>query len=426
MTIRKDQDIIIEKLDILSKQGYGVNQACKELGITFYFYKRYTPQYIKDRLKENGYSKSDEEKEKYRQAAIKREASKTEEQKQEISKKLIKARAEYNANVTPEEKERNRLHCIEISKNYHANVTEEEKKITNQKKSEAKKLWHQTRPEEVEQERREKLRQAAIEQQKNMTPEQRELISAKQSVSQLDRYANMTLEERESFIQSIKDSKQNMSQEDYDAMCQHISDSWKNKSEEDLSIISQKHKDNWTSERREQYSKQQAEREANKTPEEKQEISKKLSKSIKKSFTPERRQRQSEIATNRILDPTNLFGSGQGIYAEYKNTGIMMRSSWERKFADQLDTLGIIWKYEKSISYNKNDTIYTCLPDFYLPEINTIIEIRPINFLHRGGLIEKVINLRKLGYRTIICTEKNWDKVLNKLCYLIKDMRYCS
>lgn len=416
MTIRKDRDIIIEKLDILSKQGYGVNQACKELSITFYFYKRYTPEDIKDRLCKNGWKKSEDTKEKMSKAAIKREANKTEEQKQEISKKLIKARAEYNANVTPEEKERNRLHCIEISKNYHANVTEEEKKIINQKKSEAKKLWHQTRPEEVEQERREKLRQAAIKQQKNMTPEQRELISAKQSASQLDRYANMTLEEREYFIQSIKDSKQNMSQEDYDAMCNHLKEAWTNKSEEELKEFSQKLKDSWTEERRGQYSKQQTEREANKTPEEKQEISKKISKAIKKSYTPERRQRASEIAAQKAIDPNNLFGSGQGIYAEYKNTGIYMRSGWERKFAEQLDTLGIIWKYEKSISYKKNDTIYTCLPDFYFPEINTIIEIRPTNFLHRGGLVNKVRSLRKLGYCVLICTEKNWDSIINKLC----------
>jgi len=426
MTIRKDQDIIIEKLDILSKQGYGVNQACKELGITFYFYKRYTPQEVKDRLCENGWKKSEDTKEKMSKAAVKREATMSLERKVSKGKKISKARIEYYANLTDEEWELlKQKNSISVKRAWE-NKTIEEKKITNQKKSEAKKLWHQTRPEEVEQARREKLRQAAIEQQKNMTPEQKLEISNKISSSHLDRYANMTPEEREFLTQAIKDGQQNMSQEDYDDMCKHISDSWKNKTEEDLAKISQQRKDRWTPELKEQYSKQQAEREANKTPEEKQEISKKLSKSIKKSYTPERRQRASEIATQKALDPTNLFGSGQGIYAEYKNTSIMMRSSWERKFADQLDTLGIIWEYEKSISYNKNDTIYTCLPDFYLPEINTIIEIRPINFLHRGGLIEKVINLRKLGYRTIICTEKNWDKVLNKLCYLIKDMRYCA
>lgn len=47
--------------------------------------------------------------------------------------------------------------------------------------------------------------------------------------------------------------------------------------------------------------------------------------------------------TNKAL---NKFGIGRGSYKEYKNTNIMMGSSWERNFAEELDKRNIKWKYE--------------------------------------------------------------------------------
>jgi hypothetical protein len=55
----------------------------------------------------------------------------------------------------------------------------------------------------------------------------------------------------------------------------------------------------------------------------------------------------------------------------YKN--ILMRSSWEVKYAQYLDSKKIKWQYEPEI-FDLGFTTYR--PDFYLPENNTYIEIK--------------------------------------------------
>lgn len=53
--------------------------------------------------------------------------------------------------------------------------------------------------------------------------------------------------------------------------------------------------------------------------------------------------------------------------------GIKMRSSWEVKYAQYLDSKNIKWEYEKK-TFDLGNTTYT--PDFYLPETNEYIEIK--------------------------------------------------
>jgi len=56
-----------------------------------------------------------------------------------------------------------------------------------------------------------------------------------------------------------------------------------------------------------------------------------------------------------------------------KYNGIHFKSKMEAKWAEWLDEKNIIWSYEPE-GYNINGTWY--LPDFYLPEIDTIIEVK--------------------------------------------------
>jgi len=62
-------------------------------------------------------------------------------------------------------------------------------------------------------------------------------------------------------------------------------------------------------------------------------------------------------------------GMGKGDY--YK--GIWMRSSYEIAYAKYLDNHNIIWTYESKVFDLGNGTYR---PDFYLPKINTYIEIK--------------------------------------------------
>ena len=58
-------------------------------------------------------------------------------------------------------------------------------------------------------------------------------------------------------------------------------------------------------------------------------------------------------------------------WGKYKN--ISMRSGWEIGYAKYLDRNNIKWEYEPK-TFDLGDTTYT--PDFYLPELNTYIEIK--------------------------------------------------
>ncbi len=148
-----------------------------------------------------------------------------------------------------------------------------------------------------------------------------------------------------------------------------------------------------------------------KSPKEKEIIIKKRIKGIKKSWTLERRKQQSKLTCNMIKN-NKLFNinSYRGIYAEYKNTGIMMRSSWERKLASRLDNINIKWEYEKIIKHKDN----YCLPDFYIPKLNIIIEVKPTKFIDER-LIKKIKIYKKIGYKVFIITEKNWSKTILKI-----------
>lgn len=56
---------------------------------------------------------------------------------------------------------------------------------------------------------------------------------------------------------------------------------------------------------------------------------------------------------------------------------IFFKSSWELKVANYLSSRNIIWEYEKKVFeliLDGKETTYT--PDFYIPETNTIIEVK--------------------------------------------------
>ena len=69
----------------------------------------------------------------------------------------------------------------------------------------------------------------------------------------------------------------------------------------------------------------------------------------------------------------HMFGKPPTHGKRMKYKGIWMRSTWEVKYAKYLDRRGTKWLYE-SKTFDLGEVSYT--PDFYLPEINTYIEIK--------------------------------------------------
>jgi len=98
---------------------------------------------------------------------------------------------------------------------------------------------------------------------------------------------------------------------------------------------------------------------------------------------------------NRLFGSVAPFTSG--IY--YKS--IYMRSSWEVKYAQYLDTNNIKWIYEpKTFELLINHKPTTYRPDFYLPETNEYIEIK--GYWYRNSM-EKIKTFR-IAYPSIKLT----------------------
>lgn len=117
-------------------------------------------------------------------------------------------------------------------------------------------------------------------------------------------------------------------------------------------------------------------------------------------------------AIKRNLDPNDNFGKRLNMWKEYKSTGIMMRSSWERTFANLLDLDDIKWGYETKWFKFSNGKRY--LPDFYLSEFNLYVEVKPKSF-HKDCVDN--VNFLKNDYNTTLCVVDlyDFDKFISNL-----------
>lgn len=125
-----------------------------------------------------------------------------------------------------------------------------------------------------------------------------------------------------------------------------------------------------------------------------------------------------KLATSRrssklVLDPDNKFGASgryRGNYAEYKSTGIFMRSSWEQYFAQLLDGVNIKWEYEPK-TFKFNWTTYT--PDFSVG--SKLIEIRPVKFVNaRLNKLRKVMKRKEIDYK-ILTSKKQMSEFVSNI-----------
>ena len=124
-------------------------------------------------------------------------------------------------------------------------------------------------------------------------------------------------------------------------------------------------------------------------------------------------QRTSELMKKRaeqgLLNPASRYG-----YFSYK--GHQMRSFWEVEVAMQLDESNIKYQYEEfCVHYSDEsgkDRLYR--PDFYLPELNLILEIHP------AALIDERMKCKEkgcieLGYKFLFIT--NPKNIIEQICH---------
>lgn len=87
----------------------------------------------------------------------------------------------------------------------------------------------------------------------------------------------------------------------------------------------------------------------------------------------------------------------------YKN--LSLRSNWEREVAKFLDINGFFWEYEtRRIPYWDNDRKLeaTTIPDFYIPSINTIIEVKSNADFESQKTKDKINGIKKKGFKTLL------------------------
>lgn len=123
----------------------------------------------------------------------------------------------------------------------------------------------------------------------------------------------------------------------------------------------------------------------------------------------------SELAVKRNADPKDNMGkSGAYVSGYHKNTGIYLKSSYEFLVANGLDELGIKWDYEKRFKMPSGNFILT---DFVIPEMNLILEVRPLRLVD-DKLKNKIKFYKDVGYNATIFTEEhinNINESINKV-----------
>jgi len=119
------------------------------------------------------------------------------------------------------------------------------------------------------------------------------------------------------------------------------------------------------------------------------------------------REEYSKKAVEMIKDPANRFGTRKGYPVIYNE--VSFRSSWEVSFAKYLDSHNIPWVYEpKRIPLNNG---HSYLPDFYLPDLDLYIEIKPEKLVTEK--IQSIINeFSERGMNLKLLTNTTWPESL--------------
>lgn len=98
----------------------------------------------------------------------------------------------------------------------------------------------------------------------------------------------------------------------------------------------------------------------------------------------------------------------QGYHTTWDNKKVYLRSSYEFNYAKQLDDYKIKYDVEK-IRIRYYDSIEqkyrTSIPDFYLSDLNMIVEIKSNYTINIQNMKDKIKSYKKLGYNTKVILE---------------------
>ena len=114
------------------------------------------------------------------------------------------------------------------------------------------------------------------------------------------------------------------------------------------------------------------------------------------------------------INPVSLFK--QGNHVTWENKQVFLRSSYELDYAIKLDQDKVSYEVEfLRISYfnSQKNEFRVAIPDFYLPESNTIVEVKSDFTLDINEMMDKFNKYISLGYRPILVLEKEEIDLFN-------------
>ncbi|MBR9692746.1 hypothetical protein GOV07_02320 [Candidatus Woesearchaeota archaeon] len=145
----------------------------------------------------------------------------------------------------------------------------------------------------------------------------------------------------------------------------------------------------------------------NMTPEQKKRFGEKISKTLREG-----------ILTGRI----KLSPSWKKV--PYKD--LILRSRWEQEMAEFLDKHNFRWEYEtKRLTYWDSDkkTKAITIPDFYIPSLNLIIEVKSNADFKAQKTKDKITGIKKHGFNAILAGRKEMSMLKNNEEQFLELMR---
>lgn len=123
---------------------------------------------------------------------------------------------------------------------------------------------------------------------------------------------------------------------------------------------------------------------------------------------------RNAISSNRVTPPSNTTYK-HIFHKSWFGETFCLRSSYEEEYAKQLDqsqTKYFVEHLRIKYFHNNQKRYRIAIPDFYLPDTNTIVEVKSTYWLDEDEMRDKKLAYLSLGYKFILNLEhqllENW------------------
>lgn len=118
------------------------------------------------------------------------------------------------------------------------------------------------------------------------------------------------------------------------------------------------------------------------------------------------------LETGRRKETPCSFKFKQGIHTSWEGNKFHFRSSWEEQYMQELDEKKIPYLYEAfRIRYfdTQKGEERIAVPDFFLPETNTIVELKSSYTYDEQNMKDRFNSYREKGYKTTLLLD--WEEI---------------